>query len=154
MRSTQVAVFVHLVWATWDRLPLLTDENRPPIYCAIGAKCEELRVDVLAIGGVEDHVHLLVQLPATLAIAELVKHVKGASSHLANFRLSDGGSFRWQGSYAAFPVGKDAIPRVVSSITNQRRHHQSNTLDPEGELPFASEALATPHASGLPHRSR
>ena len=149
MRSAKVAIYVHLVWATWDRLPLLSDAIGPAIYRAIGAKCEELRADVLAIGGMEDHVHLLVRLPATLAIADLVKHVKGASAHLANFRLPDSGSFRWQGSYAAFSVGPDGLPSVINYIAKQRQHHSSNTLDPDSELPTSNSDMITSYTNGL-----
>jgi REP element-mobilizing transposase RayT len=155
MRSAQVTVFVHFVWATWDRLPLLESEIKQAIYRAIGAKCEELRADVIAIGGVEDHIHLLVRLPATLAVADLVKHVKGASSHLANFRVPDGGSFRWQGGYAAFSVSPEDLQSVITYIANQRQHHLSNTLEPDAELPPTDSDTVIGHASNLlPSRQR
>ena len=139
MRSPQVAVFVHLIWATWDRLPLLTDDVTPAVYRAIGAKCEELRSELIAIGGVEDHVHLLVKLPAILTVADLVKHVKGATSHLANFRLPDGGSFRWQGSYAAFSVDHRHLQPLIDYIVNQRQHHRSDTALSSWELSLAAD---------------
>jgi len=134
---------VHLIWATWDRLPLLTDEVTPAVYRAIGAKCETLRTEVIAIGGVEDHLHLLVKLPATITVADLVKHVKGATSHLANFRLPDGGSFRWQGSYAAFSVKSERIPILVKYIANQPTHHLSNTTIPTWENATQHHAMNT-----------
>ncbi|MGN6755685.1 MAG: transposase, partial [Thermomicrobiales bacterium] len=73
MRQAHIGVFVHLIWSTWDRLPFLTIQKRPQVWRAIGAKCVELGAEVIAIGGIEDHVHLLVRLPATLAVADLVK---------------------------------------------------------------------------------
>ncbi len=135
MREARVAVFVHLVWGTWDRLPLLTGEVATAVYRAIGAKCQELKAEVIAIGGVEDHVHLLVQLPGSLAVADLVKHVKGVSSHLVNFQLPDGGSFRWQGAYAAFSVDPRRLDRVIDYITHQREHHDANTIYGPWEQP-------------------
>lgn len=128
MRDAQIAVFVHLIWATWDRLPMLTEEVVPAVYRAIGAKCQELKAEVVAIGGVEDHIHLLVHLPAALSVADLAKHVKGASSHLVNFRLPGGGSFRWQGSYAAFSVDPRRLDRVIDYISRQHEHHNANTI--------------------------
>jgi REP element-mobilizing transposase RayT len=147
-----VAVFVHLIWATWDRLPLLTDEITPALYRAIGAKCEELHAQVVAIGGVEDHVHLLVGLPATLTIADLMKHIKGATSHLVNHRLPNGGSFRWQGAYAAFSVDPQRLQRLIDYIANQRQHHFSNTLLSAWEQPTAETPTFIHHTDGSPPR--
>ncbi|MDP9372428.1 MAG: IS200/IS605 family transposase [Chloroflexota bacterium] len=126
MRRAHVAVFVHLVWATWDRLPLLTGEIEARVHRAIGAKAAELGVEVVAIGGIEDHVHLLVRLPATLAVAELVKQIKGASAHLVTHDVASGLSFKWQGAYGAFSVGPRQLPQVVDYIASQRDHHAAN----------------------------
>src|SRR5205823_2487053 len=94
-------LYLHCVWATWDRLPLVTPEVEPQIYAAIASKCMELKCYVLAIGGVEDHVHLLVRFPAALSVATLVGEVKGVSSHLMTHRISPDVFFRWQGAYGA-----------------------------------------------------
>ncbi len=135
MRRSQITVFIHLVWATWDRLPLLTPDVQRQAYRVIGAKCDELGAQVIALGGIEDHVHLLVGLPATISIAELVKHIKGASGHL----LAQQGApherfFKWQGAYGAFSVSPSALPDVTHYITHQREHHNRGTLIAEWEL--------------------
>lgn len=75
MHRNQLSVFLHLVWATWDRRPLLHGDIERQVHRAISAKCEELEVKLVALGGVEDHLHLLVRLPSTLTIADLVKHL-------------------------------------------------------------------------------
>ncbi|HEX6799152.1 MAG TPA: IS200/IS605 family transposase [Ktedonobacterales bacterium] len=82
MRQSGSAVYVHFVWATWDRLPLLSQEVERAAYRGIGAKCTELGAEVIALGGIEDHVHLLVHMPSTTSIAQFVGQVKGASAHL------------------------------------------------------------------------
>src|SRR5690242_10241625 len=104
MRRNQLSVFLHLVWATWDRQPLLYGPIEREVNQAIRAKCEERQVKVVALGGVEDHIHLLVLLPPTLTIADLVKHIKGASSHLMaqHILAQTDGFFKWQGAYGAF----------------------------------------------------
>ena len=109
MRRAGVVVFVHLVWATWDRLPLLTPEIEREVQRVIGAKVEELGAQLVAIGGTEDHVHVLVRLPATLTIADLVKHVQGASSHLVTHGVGHGQVFTWQGAYGAATVSPDDV---------------------------------------------
>jgi REP-associated tyrosine transposase len=141
MRDAKVVVFLHLVWGTWDRLPLLAGEIESAVYRSFEAKCVELRVALVAVGGVEDHVHLLVQLPATLAIADLVKHLKGASSHLITQRVRPGEFFKWQGAYAAFSIGPDDTAPVRDYILRQKEHHAANRLIPRWELP-ADESSA------------
>jgi REP element-mobilizing transposase RayT len=147
MRHVQSADFAHLVWATWDRLPLLTGSVEQEAQRAIEAKCGELGAEVLAIGGSEDHVHLLVRLlvrlPATLAVADLMKHIKGASAHLVAQHSHPGQFFKWQGGYAAFFVSTSHRTRVTRYIAQQREHHAANTLIPTLELP----SLPSPTAS-------
>jgi REP element-mobilizing transposase RayT len=142
MRHVQNAVFVHLVWATWDRLPLLVDTVEREAQRAIEAKCGELGAEVLAVGGVEDHVHLLARLPATIAVADLVKHVKGASAHLVAQHLHPDQFFKWQGGYAAFSVSVGHLTRVTHYITRQREHHAANTLITALELPLPIASAA------------
>src|SRR3954466_10326674 len=73
-------IYLHLVWGTWDRHPLLVGERVEAVYRAIHHECVRMRAEVIAIGGMEDHVHLLVRVPASLSASDLVKQVKGASS--------------------------------------------------------------------------
>ncbi len=133
MYRTQVAVFVHIVFGTWDRLPLLDEEIRRHVYHAVGAKCQELGAQVLALGGVEDHVHLLVRLPATLAVADLVKHVKGSSSYLVTHQLGPGQPFKWQAAYGASSVSPRQFTPVCDYIARQREHHAAGSLVAEWE---------------------
>jgi putative transposase len=120
-------VHVHFVWATWDRLPLITSDIEKRVYGAIRAKCEELKCPVLAIGGIENHVHLLVKLHPTVAQSLLARDVKGASSHLVTHILRPGEFFKWQGSYASFAVEPERLPQVVAYIENQKEHHASGS---------------------------
>jgi REP element-mobilizing transposase RayT len=136
MRKTLLAVYVHLVWGTWDRLPLLTEEIEAQVHRAIGAKAVELGAAPVAIGGTDDHVHLLVRLPATLAIADLVQGVKGASAHLVNHQLTPGGAFKWQGAYAVFSVSPRHRAQITDYIARQREHHEANAAAVEWEEAF------------------
>ena len=148
MRESQVAVFIHLVWATWDRVPLLTAALQRPVYRAIGAICGECGAEVIAVGGVEDHVHLLIRLPATLTVAELAKHVKGASAHLVTHQLAPNSFFKWQGSYGAFSVSPHDLPTVGDYIARQAEHHAAGVILPEWELPPAPSKAGGGEAGG------
>jgi putative transposase len=128
-------LFVHCVWATWDRLPLITPVLAGPIYAALAAKVTELGCVPLAINGMPDHVHILIELSATMTIARLIGESKGSSSHLVNHALAPTTPFKWQGSYSAFTVSKRGVPFVRTYIKRQQQHHSKHSLRPYLELP-------------------
>jgi REP element-mobilizing transposase RayT len=106
MRRNKLALFLHLVWATWDRLPLITPDIERRLYRNIESEARKQGCIVLALNGTEDHVHLLVIFPTTITIADLLKHVKGVSSRFVNETLRPSAQFKWQGSYGAFTVSR------------------------------------------------
>lgn len=134
MSSTYHQIFVHLVWSTADRLPLIRAAIEPALYSAIAAKCDSLRCVTLAVGGVEDHVHLVVRMPPTLSISDLAQAVKGASSHLMNHALTPQTRFQWQGGFGAFTFRKPDIDEVVWYVRNQKAHHANRNLIADNEI--------------------
>jgi REP element-mobilizing transposase RayT len=90
--------------------------------------CEAMKCVTIAIGGIDNHVHLLVQLHPTTAVADLVKNIKGSSSHLVNHEIEPGSNFRWQGAYGAFTIRKQEVEHVTHYILNQEQHHAQQTI--------------------------
>jgi putative transposase len=133
MRKPCSQLYLHCVWGTWDRLPLLTPALQRPVYSALLYEARELRCEPLAIGGMPDHVHLLVRLRTTVAVAQLLKQLKGASSHLVTHQLAPGQFFKWQGAYGAFTVSKTHVPEVKSYVDGQKCRHGENDLRLEWE---------------------
>ena len=133
MRAPFTQRYLHCVWATWDRRPLITPRIEQAVYAAILDKCRELKCGCLAIGGMPDHMHLLVQLHTTVAVADLLKEVKGASSHLITHQVAPGEFFKWQGAYGAFTVSRDNVSAVKAYIERQKEHHARNDLWVEWE---------------------
>ncbi|MFN3924994.1 MAG: IS200/IS605 family transposase [Pseudarthrobacter sp.] len=133
MRKPFTRLYCHLVWATWDRLPLIRPEDEPRLYGAIKRKIRELGAVPVALGGTHDHVHCLVSIGPTLSIAYLVQQVKGASSHLMTHEVMGSDRFKWQGAYGAFTVSPEAIPTVEAYIRNQKQHHDCCDLHEEWE---------------------
>jgi putative transposase len=128
MRRTKTELFVHLVWATWDRLPLITAEIKPVVYASIQAQAGGVGAELLVVGGIEDHVHLIVEFPPTLSISNLVKQLKGSTSHLITHEVQPGETFKWQGSYGAFSLSKRSLPAARDYVLRQEEHHRNGTL--------------------------
>lgn len=95
------------------------------IYGAIAQQCRDLNCTVMAIGGIEDHIHLLVGFPPTLAVSELKKKVKGTSSHLVNSNADR--FFKWQGADDSFTVIQRSLDKVADYIQNPEIHHRQKT---------------------------
>jgi len=133
MRTPFTQLYLHCVWGTWDRLPLITPQVERRLYEAIAKKAHELKCEVLALGGIEDHVHLLVRFPTTLSVADLLKGVKGASSHLMTHEIAPNEFFKWQGAYGAFTVSKSNVAAVSDYVLNQKAHHKNHEVIEEWE---------------------
>jgi REP element-mobilizing transposase RayT len=133
MPSSYSKLYVHLVWATWDRLPLISMQIEAAVYAAILAKCRELQCQPVRIGGIPDHVHLLVRLHPNVSVSELMKNVKGSSSHLVTHQVASGEFFKWQGSYGAFSLSEADLPALCSYIEQQKEHHTSGGINQDWE---------------------
>ena len=130
MRSNFTQLYLHCIWATWDRLPLITPDIQQVVYAAIVQQSENLGCTVIAVGGIADHVHLLVSFPPILTVSELLKQVKGSSSHLITHERKPDAFFKWQGAYGAFTVSHRDCSQVADYIKNQViHHHQQSTVD-------------------------
>jgi putative transposase len=132
MADVHNEVYLHLVWATWDRLPTLTTERREIVFREIVRKATERRCTVIIVNGVANHVHVLLHLATSTSIADLVHDLKGASAWVVNQDEQKG--FRWQGGYGVFPITPKALQRVAEYIEKQQEHHQDQTTNPLLEL--------------------
>jgi putative transposase len=138
--ASYTQLYLHCVWATWDRLPLITPRAEPRIYGVIDAKCRELGCIPIAIGDVDDHVHLLVQYTATITIARLIGEVKGASSHVMTHEVAPGDFFKWQGHYGVFTISRRSVPDVKRYVLHQKQYHADEQLIHALELTESDDA--------------
>jgi putative transposase len=132
-RQSKTRVYLHLVWATYERLPLLTPDIEREVYRCIESEAVRLKCKILAIGGMPDHVHLAVKLPATIDYSRLMNQIKGVSSHFVHDRLPGHEGFKWQSGYAAYSIDPDRLDVVIAYINNQKTHHSDNTFNPVWE---------------------
>jgi putative transposase len=128
MSHTYTQNTVHLVFSTKDRRKLIPKEFKSRLCSYLAGICKQDGVFVHAIDGMEDHVHLLIQIPATLAIAKCVNTLKSNSSKWAN---DEGFPLAWQNGYAAFSASASNILTVVRYIRNQESHHKKMNFETE-----------------------
>ncbi|MBV4359640.1 IS200/IS605 family transposase [Pinibacter aurantiacus] len=126
-----VRIWVHLVWATKRREPILTADVRRYLCLQIMQNCKEKGIYLRAINGYLDHLHCLISLGNGQTIAEVAQFIKGGSSHWINQNRIVNGGFDWQDDYFAVSVSESIVPAVVRYIHNQERHHASKSFDDE-----------------------
>ncbi len=131
MAHTFTALLVHAIFSTKDRAPMLTHDLRHRLFPYMGGIVRNLNGAALIINGVEDHVHVLASMPATLTLSDLMKELKGISSGWVNDTMGLPGRFGWQTGYAAFSVSKSLAETVRSYIAKQEEHHRRTTFQEE-----------------------
>ena len=123
MSHTYAQNVIHVVFSTKDRRKLMSGEFRPRIWAYAVGVCKKFDIRVLAVGGMEDHLHLLLRIPPALALAKAVLAIKSNSSRWAS---EEGHNFAWQQGYGAFSVSSSVVPTVIRYIQNQEAHHKKD----------------------------
>lgn len=122
-------LYYHLVWSTKKRQPLILPEIEPQLYGYIIGKGDFLGCITHAIGGIEDHIHLVASIPPTLSVANFVKNIKGSSAHYLNHELKrDHLTFKWQQGYGVFSLGHKQLERTIAYVKNQNHHARSTVI--------------------------
>jgi REP element-mobilizing transposase RayT len=116
------SLFTHLIFSTKDRFPHLDRDIAPECLAYMGGIIKNIGGRRIAVGGVADHVHLLLDVPATMALSDLVRTIKSNSSRWIH-EDKKRPKFAWQKGYAAFSVSRSAVDNVVRYIRNQEAHH-------------------------------
>jgi putative transposase len=123
MASSLTNLLYHIVFSTKERVSLIHDGVREPLYEYIGGILRAHRSILLEIGGMPDHVHLLVKLKADLAVASAVRLIKANSSGWINEHRKIQGRFEWQAGYFAVSVSESRATEVRRYIQTQQEHH-------------------------------
>lgn len=138
-----VRIYYHFVWTTKKRRRIIDSEMEGVITKAIASKAVELGIDLISLGCVSDHVHVLVQGSTTIPPCLIAKGFKGSSSHLVNATIGADGvrCLYWQTGYAVLSVSPLDVPRVRRYVENQKARHGENNLlhDLEPKSPIAEE---------------
>ena len=130
MPSTHLSLHYHLVFSTKNRMPFIRAKWRPDLHAYLGGIVKGIKGVPVAIGGVEDHVHLLIGLRAIHRLDYVVRDVKAGSSGWIHdeIRLK---TFEWQSGYLGVTVSPSQIERVRRYILNQEKHHRRQSFHDE-----------------------
>jgi putative transposase len=131
MSHTFTHLAAHVVFGTKDRSPLIGVKIKQRLFSYMGGIVRELGGRALIINGMPDHAHLLLCLPATVAIADAVRTIKANSSRWVHETWPERKGFSWQQGYGAFSVSRSAISDVEAYIANQEEHHRKITFEEE-----------------------
>lgn len=138
--------YIHLVFSTKDRRDTIPPGLQEKLWAYLFGICRNLKITLMAVGGITNHVHLLISLPATMRLSDAVKELKANSSR---WLREHGIAFEWQKGYGAFSVSASNLDVVQHYVRNQEEHHQKRSFDDEfltllkkSRIPFIeSEAL-------------
>lgn len=128
---TFVSCLVHCVFTTKHRAAWLTPQVRDRLWPYLGGIARQHHMVERSVGGVTDHVHMLVSLPSTMSIAKAMQVIKGNSSKWISETFPGMRDFAWQGGYGAFSVGVSGIAATTEYINKQEEHHRGRSFRDE-----------------------
>ena len=130
MPSTHLSLHYHLIFSTKNRLPLISKDWRANLHAYLGGIVKGINGVPLAIGGIEDHAHLLIGLRATHRLDYVLRDIKADSSGWVHKTVGQR-KFEWQSGYLGLTVSPSQIERVRKYILNQEKHHRRKSFQEE-----------------------
>jgi len=125
MSHTYTSVYIHCVFSTKERRPLIPGARTAELYAYLGGIARAEGLTLIAAGGTANHIHLLLVLSSTCSLAHAVQKLKGGSSRWM------GSGFSWQEGYGAFSVSASQLEVVKHYIQNQEEHHRKRDFEQE-----------------------
>jgi REP element-mobilizing transposase RayT len=126
MAHTYSAILLHVVFSTKERRSLI--QEPPKLWAYVAGIARNLAFEPLAVGGTENHLHLLLRLPTSVSVAEAAQKLKANSSRW----LKENGSWLgWQEGYGVFTVSPSNVDAVRRYIQNQPEHHRRSSFEEE-----------------------
>jgi len=131
MGQSLVKNYLHIIFSTKYRQPLIIPQVESELHAYIGGTCKALDCPIIIVGGYVDHIHILCFLSKKITLMELVQKIKANSSKWMKTKHQSLLNFRWQNGYAAFSVNPADMERLVSYIRKQHAHHNKKKFQDE-----------------------
>ena len=131
MANTYSNLFYHIVFSTKGRKDLISPEIEARIWAYIGGIARKHEVVAIQIGGIENHIHVLIMAKPKIAPSQIAQWLKGESSKWIHDTFPELPDYAWQDGFGVFSVSKSNVPDVVEYIKTQREHHAKQTFEDE-----------------------
>ena len=131
MAQSLSKVVLHIIFSTKDRESWLDSDVRPRMHAYLAAVCRDLGAELVRVGGVADHVHIVTTLPRTLSQAQMIERIKKVSSKWIKTLDARYRGFFWQRGYCAFSVSPSQLDAVLQYVDTQQEHHRTRTFQDE-----------------------
>ena len=131
MGQSLVKNYLHIIFSTKNRQPLILPEFEENLYRYLGGVCRNLESPALMVGGYVDHIHILCLLSKKLTLVSMLENLKTESSKWMKLQSPTLKNFYWQDGYGAFSVNPYQVDIVLNYILNQKEHHKKRTFKDE-----------------------
>src|ERR1019366_598427 len=126
-----ISSYFHCVFSTKERRRLITPELRDRLWPFLGGIARQNKMKAIEIGGVEDHVHILLSLPSTMAVSKALQLIKGGSSKWIHEAFPEHRGLACQEEYGAFSVSVLQLDKTIEYLKGQESHHRKMTFQEE-----------------------
>jgi REP element-mobilizing transposase RayT len=130
MAHTCCSLLFHCVFSTKERRKIIPEELQERLWAYMGGIAREHGMKALAVGGMEDHVHILLSLPSSKTVANAMREIKAGSSGWMH-ETCNIQAFEWQEGYGAFSIGQTQIESTIAYIARQKEHHKKRDFQAE-----------------------
>jgi putative transposase len=131
MANTYTSLHYHLIFSTKNRERWISQDIEQRIWEYLGGIARQNDMKALQVGGIEDHVHLVVGISPTLAVSKALQLLKGGSCKWIHDTFPNLAHFGWQDGYGAFTVSRSQLPEVINYVAHQREHHRTRPFQEE-----------------------
>jgi REP element-mobilizing transposase RayT len=131
MANTYSQLYIHIVFAVRNRMPLIADSWKVELYKYIAAIIERRNQKLYIINGVQDHIHILVSISPDCSISNLVRDIKANSTQWINENQKSTSKFQWQLGFGAFSCSQSYLKKAIRYIEFQEHHHARISFEKE-----------------------
>ena len=130
MAHTYCSSLFHCIFSTKERRKFIAEGVRERLWAYVGGIAREHGMKALAVGGTDDHIHILLSLPATKTVSRAMREIKQGSSRWIH-ETCGVAEFSWQEGYGAFSIGLNQVDATVAYIAGQQEHHRKRDFQAE-----------------------
>ena len=141
MAATLTNLLYHIVFSTKERRPLIDQDFSDRLHSYVGGIVRANNALALEVGGMSDHIHVLIKLRASASLSHMVQLIKSGSSKWVHDHIRQP-AFAWQTGYGAFTLSESLCPKVRQYVQEQKEHHLRYSFEDEYQLLLKKHGIA------------